>query len=369
MPGDPVERLLRKPLQESGQPLAAQLGPMRLSDHLNVSERKIPIVRAEIEVIQSQGLLKPGGIRCPGHGHQHRVVVPHVVSPDKARGIGQSRGVIRIRRSEHEQGRRQCSARDHDDIRSIANALLAANDLDPADSPAAVVRGEFVHVTVGHQGQVRVRMQRRIHANDLRIGLAIGQTGIAVEGVAADTGRMREREPILLIQQDAHGEMEGRVTFTFETVEELLNARFVRQGRIRIPLARGRLGGILPAQSMHVIELLGGLIIRLKRVVLERPRRRDAVRMPDLIEVLLAQPQQHRPIHLAVAAHKIVQARMKRLAVRAVPGFHRLIAGIDENRFGVPVFALARQVVTALQQQYSLSGLCQAPRHRPAAGT
>ena len=63
-----------------------------------------------------------------------------------------------------------------------------------------------------------------------------------------------------------------------------------------------------------MVKLFCRLVIRFERVVLQWPRRRNSVWMPDFIEVALSQPQQNGSVDLAVAAHKVMQAGVKALA-------------------------------------------------------
>ena len=56
--------------------------------------------------------------------------------------------------------------------------------------------------------------------------------------------------------------------------------------------ARGRLGRVLAAGAVHLVELLGLRVVRLHVGVGDRPRRREPVVVPELAEVLLAQPVQ-----------------------------------------------------------------------------
>src|SRR5580658_982078 len=99
-----------------------------------------------------------------------------------------------------------------------------------------------------------MRLQRRIDANDLGIGLAVGQAGIAVEGVTANARRMGQRLAVVLVEQDTDGQVKGVMAFALESVEQLLNARFVRKRWIRVRLWRGRLGRIFAAKPVDVIE-------------------------------------------------------------------------------------------------------------------
>ena len=58
---------------------------------------------------------------------------------------------------------------------------------------------------------------------------------------------------------------------------------------------------------------------------------------------------------------------MEAFPLRIVPGLHGLVAGIDKDRFGVPVLALAGQIVAALQKEDALPGFCETPGHCAAA--
>jgi hypothetical protein len=88
------------------------------------------------------------------------------------------------------------------------------------------------------------------------------------------------------------------VAGALQVVEQLLDARLVRDRRMRVGFARPRLGRILAAQAMDVEQLLGSLVMRLELVVADRPGRSEAVLMTDLAEVLLAEAEQHRTVKL-----------------------------------------------------------------------
>ena len=81
------------------------------------------------------------------------------------------------------------------------------------------------------------------------------------------------------------------MSLTLEAVEQLLNARLVRNWRIRIGFLPRGLGWVLPAQAMHVKQFLGGLIIGLKIAVFQRPGRRNAVRMTDFAKITFPKPE------------------------------------------------------------------------------
>ena len=73
--------------------------------------------------------------------------------------------------------------------------------------------------------------------------------------------------------------------------------------------------------------------------------------MPDLAEILPAQPEQRRPVHLGVAADVIMNPGMEGAAVAAVPGLLGLVLRLNEYRGRIPILPLPRQIIPALQQQ------------------
>ena len=120
--------------------------------------------------------------------------------------------------------------------------------------------------------------------------------------------------------------------------------------------------------AVHGVQRLGLGVERLERVVLQRPGGGDAMLVLHFVEVALAQAEQGGAIHLGVAADVVVQARMERLALGAVPGLGGLVLAIDEHRLAAPVLLLARQIVAALDQQDAPAGGRQAMGERCAAG-
>ena len=154
-----------------------------------------------------------------------------------------------------------------------------------------------------------------------------------------------------------------------EIVGELLDPRLVRDGRERVGRARGRLGRILAAGSVHLVELLGLRVVGLELGVADRPRRRDAVVVAQLAEVVLAQAIERRAVELRRAADAVVHLRLERVAVVVVPGVGRDVAAVDEDVGGRPVLRLARQPVAALEQEDALARRGQAVHERSAART
>ena len=92
--------------------------------------------------------------------------------------------------------------------------------------------------------------------------------------------------------------------------------------------------------------------------------------MPDFAEILLAQAKQRRPVHFRVAADVVMNAGMERPSVAAVPGLLCSVLRLDEHGRCVPVFPLARQIISAFHQQDAFAGrgepVSQRPPSRPA---
>ena len=139
-----------------------------------------------------------------------------------------------------------------------------------------------------------------------------------------------------------HGAWNGLMARGLEVVGELLDPRLVRDRRVRIRSARGRLGRVLPARPVHLVSLLRERVVRLELVVRDRPGGRDAVVMADLSEVLLAEPVERGAVELRRAADEVVDSWLERLAVRVVPRVRRHVAVVDEHRLRQPVLELAR---------------------------
>jgi hypothetical protein len=119
---------------------------------------------------------------------------------------------------------------------------------------------------------------------------------------------------------------------------------------IRERPARWRLVGVLAALAVHMKQVLRLRIVGLELSVFERPRRRNAVLMTDLIEIAFAQTKQRGTIHLGIAAAKIMQAGTKALAISVVPRLLGLIGAVDEHSLRIPVGGRAREEIPAFEQ-------------------
>ena len=77
---------------------------------------------------------------------------------------------------------------------------------------------------------------------------------------------------------------------------------------------RGPSVGSTPCFAVHFVHRFGAIVVRRERVVIDRPRRRDAVDVLDGLEVFRPQPVHHRAPELGVAADAVVRVRPERLA-------------------------------------------------------
>ena len=123
----------------------------------------------------------------------------------------------------------------------------------------------------------RVRQQRDVgvlergsHAEHLGVGLGVHQAREAVAGRAAHA---RAVGHVRLVEHHAAGRVERVQARRGEIVGELLDARLVRDGRVRVGRAGGRFGRVLAARAVHLVELLGLACSRAPS-----PRRRSATR-------------------------------------------------------------------------------------------
>jgi hypothetical protein len=137
---------------------------------------------------------------------------------------------------------------------------------------------------------------------------------------------------------------------------ELLDARLVRDRRMRERAGAARLGRVLAVLPVHEVQLLGLRVVRLEIVVGDRPGRRDAAVVADLAEVALAEPEEDRAVHLRVAADVVLGVRTERDTVLVVPLLLRDVALLAEDLTRVPVLGLARQVAAPLEDQHAQAG-------------
>ena len=225
------------------------------------------------------------------------------------------------------------------------------------DGRARVVGLQAQGLRVGEQGDVGV-LERRAHAEDLGVGLGVHQ---AREAVARRAAHARAVGHVVLGEHHAAGRVERLVPGRLEVVGELLDARLVADRRERVGRAGGRLGRVLAARAVHVVELLGARVVGLHLVVADGPRRRDAVVVAQLAEVLLAQAVQRGAVELGGAADAVVHLRLEGLAVAVVPRVLRTRSGCRRRRR-----ARASSAARAGASRPARAGGCASPRGRGA---
>ena len=163
----------------------------------------------------------------------------------------------------------------------------------------------------GQQRDVRV-LERRPHADHLRVRLRVHEAREAVAGRAAYA---RAVGHVRLVEQDAARRVERMVARPRRGRRRAAGsaARARPPGTGTGALGR-RLGRILAARAVHLVQLLGLRVVRLQLVVRDRPRRRDPVVMVQLAEVLLAESVERRAVELRRAADEVVDLRLERRA-------------------------------------------------------
>ena len=288
----------------------------------------------------------------------------HVVAADLVGAVRETVRVLVARRLQQQLGRVGGAARDDDDV--AREPLLGPVPLDDhlADGGAFPVRLEPHDLRVRQQRHVRV-LEGRPNAEHLGVGLRVHEAGEAVAGRTADAGRERR---VRLVEHDPARRVERVVAGCREVVGELLDPRLVRHGGMRIGRAGRRLGRVLAARAVHLVELLRERVVRLQLVVRDRPGRRDAVVVAKLPEVLLAQAVERGAVELRRSTDEVVDTGLEGLAARVVPRVRRDVAVVHEHVLVRPVLRLARKPVAALEQEDPLAGRGEVAGERAAAG-
>ena len=240
--GDEVER------EHWGEPgfdrlLAFIHRALGFSDHLDITHRKLKVLHAKIKIIQPKRLLVFRRIRFLGNRQHGLAVVIHVVPADLVGAVGEAVRVFVIRRHEKEPRGVCRTCGNDDDAGAEGLGFSVAIDHDFAHRIAGGVGVEFQHLGICEERDIRV-LERGSHAQDLGIRLRLDEAG---KSIAILTAHALAVGHIRFIEHDAAGRVEGMVACAFEVVGELLDARLVGDGGMRIRLAARWLGGILAA--------------------------------------------------------------------------------------------------------------------------
>ena len=205
---------------------------------------------------------------------EHRLaVVEHVVPPDLVGAVRQAARVRLVRRREQQLGavRRAARRRPRCQRRTVSRTPAVVDDhaghraagrvgLEPYDLRASV---SSVTLACSSAGRTPMHLGVGLRVHEAREPVAV------VAAHAAAVGHVR------LVEHDPARRVEGVQPGRGEVVGELLDARLVGHRRERVRGARRRLGRVLAAGAVDLVELLGPRVVGLELVVADRPRRRD----------------------------------------------------------------------------------------------
>jgi hypothetical protein len=265
---------------------------------------------------------------------------------------------------QQQRGRVDGAGGDDDDGGGIfLDGAVAAHD-HARDLAAGGARLQTLDIGASEQGGVRMR-ERRVHADHVRVRLRAHEAGMAVASRAPDA---RASLRLALVQHDAERNVEGAKPLSSEVVGELLDARLVADGRMRVRIARRRIRRIDTALAVHLVEALGAPVVRLEVLVGDRPGGGHTVVVLQLAEVLSAHAGERRAVELGVAADPVVGVRMELASVAVAPRFLRVVLAVHVDGARGPVVPLARHVAAALQEQDPLARRGQRVEEGAAAG-
>ena len=151
-----------------------------------------------------------------------------------------------------------------------------------------------------------------------------------------------------------------------QSADDVFHRLRVRNRFIRIRAARhlGRVDAVLAA---HVIQPLGAVIVRLERLIGDRPGGRDTVGVLDGFEILAPESVQDAAPELRVPADAVVRIGSELATVLVEPALVDPVAKMFPDRLGIPVLVLLRDEVAALEDQDSRGGVRKRLGKRAAA--
>src|SRR2546422_5843303 len=346
--GHELERPARRDRRRAG----LERVPIELADKGNVAHRELPLLRAEVEIVQRECLLEDRRVGTLGEGHEHRVDMAHVVAPHDVRAVGQALRVLVIGRAQQERRRVDGAGRHDDDVGRIRLGGTLTLDDHPLDVTARGTGLETRDVRAREQLHVGM-LEGGVDAEHLGVRLRIDETGMPVAGLAANAAA---GSGVPLVQHHAERDVKRLESKTGEIVAELLNPRLMTDRRMRVRSAGRRIRGIFLPAAVHLVELLGLRVIRLQVLVRDRPRGRETVPMLDLPEVLPTEAEERGTVELGVAAHPVVGVRVELSTLSVPPHLPGVVFPLQVDRLRAPVVLLARDVVAALYEQDALAG-------------
>ena len=248
-----IERVLGHQLEREsghdfGRPGGKNVG-IRLTDKRDVTHGVFPVRGAKVEIVQPERLLEHRGVGASGDCEHHRVQMAHVVPPDLVGTVGQPGWMSFVGGAQEQGGRVDGAAGDDDDVGGKGLFLAISFDVNLGHFAARVTGLQARDIRIGEQRDVRL-LERRVHADDLRVGLGIYETGMPVAPRAPNTLAF---VPVLFVKHDAHGQQKRMVPDALEVIAQLLDPRLVADRRIEIGRARRRFGRVDTAPAVHLI--------------------------------------------------------------------------------------------------------------------
>ena len=216
-------------------------------------------------------------------------------------------------------------------------------DLDRLHTATGGIGDEPARRRARAQGDVRLGDGGRDAAR-LRVTL---RTKPAREGVARPA---EDASAGLSGPQQSERQRRGVQTHRSQPCDEIGHVRGVRdRGTWKWPTRRFR--RIRARLAMHVVHRLGPVVVRRQRVVVDRPRGRDAVFVFDDVEILASKPIEHGAPELGVAADVVVGVGPERVTLLVEPLFSRSISQLAPHDGRVPVGGFTRNHAASFQDQ------------------
>ena len=219
----------------------------------------------EVEVVEPERLLEDRRVRLLGEREHRLAVVEHVVAADLVGAVGQPRRVGVAGRREQQPAR--CWPR-----RRTTTTMSPANvSRTPSRSTTTPVTAVPRRVRLQPHG-LGVREQRDVGVLERRPDRRAPRRRTSRARDRGSRRRSRSARSALngmfaSSSMHAAGRVERVVAGGREVVGELLDARLVADGGERVGRARRRLGRVLAARAVDLVELLGERVVRLHLVV------------------------------------------------------------------------------------------------------
>ena len=172
------------------------------------------------------------------------------------------------------------------------------------------------------------------------VGLGVHQAGEAVAGGTADAGAEGR---VGLVEHDP-GRASGtgcRPTAVMSSKSRWMRGSWETR-REGVRRRCRRLGRVLTAGAVHLVELLGLGVVRLHHVVLDRPGRGDAVVVLELAEVAFAEPVERGPVELRRPTDEVVDLGLEAACRRASNHGRGRRSGCRRRRLSASQFCASR---------------------------